>query len=121
MIMFQLDVAGVAKIAHEANRAYCASLGDYSQVPWDEAPDWQKETVINGVLAVIANPKQTPGLSHDSWLKQKITDGWTHGPEKDPVKKEHPCMVPFGDLPKEQQTKDILFLATVKSACGFSV
>ena len=30
-----------AKTAHEVNRAYCQGLGDYSQLHWEEAPDWQ--------------------------------------------------------------------------------
>ena len=39
----------IARVAHEANRAYCLSLGDPSQLPWEEAPDWAKESAIDGV------------------------------------------------------------------------
>ena len=43
-----------AHASHEANRAYCLSLGDKSQRPWDAAPDWQKASARDGVLAVVA-------------------------------------------------------------------
>ena len=39
----------IARICHEANAAYCLSLGDTSQTDWDNAPDWQKKSAINGV------------------------------------------------------------------------
>ena len=35
-------IRDVAQIAHEANRAYCASLGDHSQLPWDDAAAWRE-------------------------------------------------------------------------------
>lgn len=44
----------IAKIAHEANRIYCQTLGDYSQPPWEDAPDWQKNSAIAGVQAYIS-------------------------------------------------------------------
>jgi hypothetical protein len=40
-----------ARAAHEANRAYCLALGDETQAPWHDAPDWQKESAIEGVAA----------------------------------------------------------------------
>jgi hypothetical protein len=39
----------IARVCHEVNRAYCTSLGDESQLPWDSAPQWQKDSAINGV------------------------------------------------------------------------
>ena len=46
-------------------------------------------------------------------MKQKLDDGWKYGPVKDAEKKEHPCLVPFEQLPKEQQAKDYLFRGAV--------
>jgi hypothetical protein len=46
-------------------------------------------------------------------MKQKLDDGWKYGPVKDPEKKEHPCLVSFSELPKEQQAKDFIFRAIV--------
>lgn len=105
----------LARTAHEANRAYCASLGDDSQLPWDEAPDWQKSTSRAGVIFHIANPDADDAASHQNWTIQKLTEGWTYGPEKDPDNKLHPCLVPFDQLPPAQQFKDRLFRTIVRS------
>lgn len=102
----------IARICHEVNRAYCNSIGDTSQPSWDEAPQWQKESAVNGVNFHLNNDT-TPEQSHENWLKEKIATGWVYGPVKDPEKKEHPCMVPYDQLPLEQRTKDYLFKAIV--------
>lgn len=102
----------IARVCHEVNRAYCEALGDFSQPSWENAPDWQKESAMLGVelhLPGIAGPEE----SHVSWLDQKVRDGWKYGPIKDPDKKEHPCCVPFVELPVEQQAKDFIFRAVV--------
>ncbi|HOJ04130.1 MAG TPA: RyR domain-containing protein [Bacteroidota bacterium] len=104
-----------AMVAHEVNRAYCQAIGDNSQPPWDEAPEWQKKSAIFGVLYHLAHPDSKPSDSHDNWMRDKIKDGWTWGPVKDPQKREHPCMVPFDHLPVEQRAKDHLFLAVVRA------
>lgn len=106
----------IAKLAHEANKQYCESIGDMSQPTWEDAPDWQKQSAINGVKHVLDNPDATPEDSHNSWLKEKQADGWKYGPVKDPQKKEHPCFVSYEQLPKEQQAKDFIFLDTVRTA-----
>lgn len=46
-----MNAEQIAQIVHEANRAYCATIGDFSQAKWDEAPDWQKASAIDGVAA----------------------------------------------------------------------
>lgn len=106
-------IAAIAAVCHEVNRAYCASLGDNSQAAWDDAPDWQKQSAINGVEFHIANPEAGPSGSHENWLKVKQADGWVYGETKDVDAKTHPCMVPYTELPKEQQAKDALFVAAV--------
>ncbi len=103
----------IARVCHEANRAYCRSIGDYSQPPWEEAPEWQKKSAIDGVRFHIVHPEAGPSASHEEWLKAKQADGWKYGAVKDPEKKEHPCFVPFGQLPAEQQSKDYIFTAIV--------
>jgi hypothetical protein len=102
-----------ARAAHEVNRAWCIANGDMSQVPWEEAPHWQRTSARNGVKGAING--NTPIQSHEAWMAEKLATGWKHGPIKDPEKKEHPCMVPYSELPAEQQAKDHLFLATVSA------
>jgi hypothetical protein len=106
----------IAIICHEANRAYCTATGDDSQVPWDEAPQWQKDSAINGVMLHLnAEDKVSPRQTHEAGRKQKIEEGWKPGPVKDPEKKEHPCCVPYDELPVGQRIKDYIFKAVVEA------
>lgn len=110
-----LKVDRIARACHEANRAYCQSLGDDSQAPWDDAPEWQKLSARLGVEAILRNPETTPEQSHIGWFQQKVADGWVYGAVKDPVAKTHPCLVPYTDLPAEQRMKDVLFGLVVRA------
>jgi len=105
----------IARVCHEANRGYCKATGDLTQIEWDQSPEWQKDSAIKGVEFTLANPTAPPSANHDSWLAVKEADGWKYGPVKDPEKKEHPCCVPYDQLPLEQQRKDALFKAVVAS------
>lgn len=103
----------IARICHEVNRAYCQALGDNSQPAWEDAPDWQKQSAMTGVRLHTDNPNAGPQASHESWMAEKVATGWTYGPTKDPETKQHHCMVPFDQLPREQQAKDFIFRAVV--------
>lgn len=105
----------IAEVAHEINRAYCQAMGDDSQPTWENAPEWQIKSAVNGVLFHVEHPDAGPDASHKSWAKEKIEDGWCYGPVKDADKKLHPCLVDFENLPKEQQAKDYLFRQVVHS------
>lgn len=99
----------VARVAHQTNKAYCELLGDKSQVDWEDAPKWQQASAILGAEFHHQFPDVGDDASHNSWMEEKEREGWVYGPIKDPEKKEHPCMVPFEQLPLEQQLKDALF------------
>ncbi len=109
------NVELIAKVAHELNKALCESQGDTSQVSWDDAPDWQKKSAINGVKMHLENPDATPEMSHENWLAEKKADGWKYGKVKDADKKEHPCFVPYQQLPESQKAKDYIFRQTIHS------
>jgi hypothetical protein len=109
-----MTVEDIAKICHDANRSYCETMEDYSQVPWELAPEWQKESAVNGVLYHQSHPDSKPSVSHENWLKEKLENGWKYGKVKDPEKKEHPCIVPYDELPEAQKKKDLLFLSIVR-------
>lgn len=103
----------IAQMCHATNRSYCQLLGDHSQLPWDSAPQWQKDSAIKGVEYHVANPTAKPSDSHNQWLAQKGLDGWKYGDVKDEAKKEHPCFVPYDELATSQRIKDYLFKAVV--------
>lgn len=109
----EMKTIAIAMMCHAINAAYCQSLGDDSQPSWDDAPDWQRNSAIAGVEMHLANPNATPEQSHESWYKQKEVEGWTYGEIKDAEKKEHPCFLPYNELPDAQKAKDYLFRTTV--------
>lgn len=102
-----------ARATHEIVRAYSAALGDRTQLPWEEAPEWQRESAMDGALAVLEGASVSPAESHANWMREKERQGWRWGPQKDAITKQHPCMVPFEELPTEQRAKDHLFVAVV--------
>jgi hypothetical protein len=102
----------IARMAHEVNKAYCESQGDASQPSWEHAPEWQRVSARLGVELHLSGD-HGPEASHASWMVQKLSEGWTYGETKDPVAKTHPCMIPFDQLPPNQQAKDYLFRGVV--------
>lgn len=111
-------IQAMAKVCHEVNRAYCQALGDNSQPPWESAPEWQQESIISGVILHLANPDAGPETSHESWMAEKIANGWKFGFTKNSERKTHPCIVPFDRLPTDQQAKDHIFRAVVHQLKG---
>ncbi|MBI1764268.1 MAG: hypothetical protein HYR56_22820 [Acidobacteria bacterium] len=114
-----MTIEQIALICHEANRALCVATGDDSQPEWKDAPEWQRESTFNGVKFHLANPHASASHTHEEWLREKEMTGWKYGPVKNPASKEHPCIVPFEELPEDQQAKDYLFQAIVRGLGRF--
>lgn len=110
------QIEAAARAAHEVNRSYCEVGGDTSQKSWAEAPNWQCQSALEGVRAVIDG--KTPEQLHESWMLSKISDGWRYGEVKDAEAKTHPCIVPYDSLPEFQRRKDDLFRETVCVVLG---
>lgn len=111
----------VAGVCHEASRALCRAFGDDSQTPFKVAPRWQVEGTVKGVAYLLMNPEAGPEDSHTAWMAEKRADGWVYGEEKDAEKKTHPRMVPFVQLPPNQQAKDYVFHAIVRAMMGDAI
>ena len=114
-----MTIEDIARICHEANTSLCRIHGDYTQTRWTLAEEWQRESAIKGVEFAIANPDAPASAQHDAWSQDKLANGWKFGPVKDASKKEHPCLVPFDQLPPSQQAKDYLFKAIVQALAPF--
>lgn len=44
--------------------------------------------------------------THDVWAAGRIAQGWTYGPVRDDVNKQHPCLVPYDQLPDSEKEYD---------------
>ena len=102
----------IAQACHEANREYCISIGDHSQQTWKDTAQWQRDSAIDGVKHAIAGDR-TPAEQHEAWVLAKVKAGWTYAAVKDGELREHPCLVPYDQLPNEQKEKDQIFLDVV--------
>lgn len=110
-----LDAIDIAEVCHAANCALCASIGDRILPPWDQLSLGEQRTVMQGVQAALNDPGISSRESHANWMAAKIRDGWVYGEETNDSKKTHKCLVPYDNLPPEQQAKDALFLNVIKS------
>lgn len=113
--MIPLTVENIASICHEANRRLCNLMGDHSQAAWAATPERLQGSIIAGVQFALDNPEAEPGAQHEAWCNYKLSQGYVYGESKNEDAKTHPQLVPFEDLPLEQQTKDVLFTSIVRA------
>ena len=43
---------------------------------------------------------------HEVWAQSRMEEGWTYGKERNDELKQHPCLVPYEDLPEEEKAYD---------------
>lgn len=110
-----LDIAQIAKVCHEANRAYCQTNGDFTHDAWENLTQERRDGLMKGVIYRLNNPGASQADAHAAWCASMIADGWKFGPKKDNETKVHPCLVPFDQLPTYHQLKDTLFGMIVNS------
>lgn len=101
-----------ARTAHTMNNEYRKALDETPKPAWDECPDELKRSVRSGVEGILAG--NTPEASHEGWLTFKAQHGWTYGEVEDPIKKTHPCFLPYDQLPPSQRLKDTIFHSVVR-------
>ncbi|HEY1263513.1 MAG TPA: RyR domain-containing protein [Terriglobales bacterium] len=44
--------------------------------------------------------------AHEVWSRERISQGWRYGPERNDGRKEHPCLVPYEQLPEPEKVYD---------------
>jgi hypothetical protein len=62
--------------------------------------------------------------THEVWAAGRIAEGWTFGDELDEIKKKHPCLIPYEELPdseKEYDRATSLESLKVILSLGFSI
>jgi hypothetical protein len=109
----------IARICHEAIVAYRKSLGDNSQKSWDKAGKDEKEGITKSVTLHLVNVDAWPAENHNAWLKERIDNGWVFGEVEDEGKKTHPHIVPYEQLPIDQQIRECLLRGITQSLIPF--
>ena len=112
MVFSEFDIANICYVA---NRALGLALWNGPIPEMAHAQDDQMFPTQARVRRHVEIPGLSPRASHEYWLAEKQADGWVYGPIKIAGLKQHPCMVPYGELPPEQRVKDALFIAIVEA------
>lgn len=61
---------------------------------------------------------------HEVWARNRIEQGWTYGKERSDSLKQHPCLIPYEELPEVEKDYDRdTALETLKliSKLGFKI
>lgn len=43
---------------------------------------------------------------HEVWAASRMSEGWTYGPERNDELKQHPCLIPYDELPETEKDYD---------------
>ena len=55
---------------------------------------------------------------HEVWAKSRIEQGWSYGRERNDILKQHPCLVPYEELPDVEKAYDRdTAITTLKLIC----
>jgi hypothetical protein len=103
----------IARVARAATSTYQQVIGSPASPGLDQAPDWQRESLLAGVEVALGGA--TAAEQHEAWMRWHLARGWTYGPVRDEQTRTHPNLVPYAELPAEQQLLDRLFVAVVRA------
>lgn len=110
----RLTVEDIARVAYDANMQINILTGiDYPA--WDDFESYERTLFIDGVRQQIEQPDRTAEQIHQSWVDDRIRDGWQYGLIRNHQLKTHPSIVPFADLTLVEKVKDTLFANIVAS------
>jgi len=122
----------ISQIAYGAYKAYCESTDDHSRLPFRALTAWEKNLMIAVVELHLSDPKSTPEDGHNLWVEMMKDEGWRYVEKevktfvlgrkkmvrvtlpKNVIKKIHPLLIPYKDLPEGVKMKSIIILAVVR-------
>lgn len=55
---------------------------------------------------IIALSEMIAENVHEVWAASRISEGWIYGKERNDVLKQHPCLIPYKELPEIEKEYD---------------
>jgi hypothetical protein len=55
---------------------------------------------------IISLTEKLAENAHEIWAKQRLSEGWRYGPERNDEKKAHPDLLPYRELEESEKTYD---------------
>ncbi len=104
-----------ARLIYEATRIE-AEWSERSIVPeqWKRRDEKFKKQFVNIINKYLLKEKlPTPEEAHQSWMDSYFKMGWKYGKKRNIIKRTHPDLLPFNELPKDERDKDAIFLVFV--------
>ena len=97
----QRKIVGVAKVVHEATRAFNETLGDFTYGPWSTTPPWYQRILVECITFLLTKNMDVNQL-HIYWSGKMVENGWKYGLLMNPKTKEHPNIKNFKELAFEE-------------------
>jgi RyR domain. len=135
------DIEKLAKAIYEdyvKNMIASGNVNALSAVLWKKLPDEFKESNRNAARSfkeklnsvgydIASADSRYPAAGcfdeaiilklakaeHDRWMNEKLANGWIYAPIRDNAKKHHPMLIPYEELPLEEQKKDICVVSKI--------
>lgn len=79
-------------------------------------------TVIDGEILKLT--ELLAKNAHEVWAKQRLSEGWKYGPNRNDLEKSHPCLVSYEELPeseKEYDRKTVMETIKVVLELGYNI
>lgn len=55
---------------------------------------------------ILELTEQLAKNAHEVWAQERMSQGWQPGPERNDLRKEHPCLVRYEQLPESEKVYD---------------
>ena len=107
---YREDVEKIKRILNERKKDYVPQPIDTSDIRLPEELNVLIEQMAKNV--------------HEVWAQSRISQGWSYGSERNDELKQHPCLVPYEELPEVEKAYDRdTALGTLKliSKLGFKI
>ena len=63
-----------------------------------------KDVVLSAEVQELL--EQLARNTHEVWAAERMKEGWTWGPVRNDERREHPCLVPYDELPESEKDYD---------------
>ena len=107
---YREDVEKIKRILNERKKNYVPQPMDTSDIQLPEELNVLIEQMAKNV--------------HEVWAQSRMEQGWTYGEERSDALKQHPCLIPYEELPEVEKAYDRdTALGTLKliSKLGFKI
>lgn len=109
-----ITVEDAARICHSAIMAISSCIGEPC-IGYDSLGESVRAGIRETIHLVLRDPRTTAEMLHVKWMTDRISEGWQYGPSKSYTSMQHPCLVPYSELPLIQKVKDSIFISVVES------